>query len=203
MKENYENFRSFFVILLSWPSNRRICISWSGWLWMILLIVDHIREVLLLHVCVSLRLFALLIWPVGKRKQKTAPQAAITLAEAGRIALLSLCCGGREGKQTGTAKFVKIYKTKKLVFSGAEICGWVALHIHFSTETTEEQRKKSLYFTVNRMLQLGLLKILPGQTNLSKGVLINSKVEEECPVGLEHKYQVNVSDKQLGAKFLF
>ena len=79
----------------------------------------------------------------------------MTVKEAGRIALLRLCCQGTEFGD-GDGGFKK-YKTQKLVFTGAELTGWIALHIFFSTESTEESRNLLLLNTVTTFLRRGLI----------------------------------------------
>lgn len=96
-----------------------------------------------------------------------------------------------EDAQSKNRQF-KIYKTKKLIFSGAELCGWVALHIFFAPESTEVERKQVLYTTVKKLLDHGFIRIIPGQTSFDKSIPIDPQVELECPVGLEIKYQINV-----------
>lgn len=80
----------------------------------------------------------------------------MTVKEAGRIALLGLCC---QGMKTGEEGGFKKYKTKKLVFTGAELTGWIALHIFFAPQSTEETRNLLLLDTVTTFLRRGLVSV--------------------------------------------
>merc|ERR1712137_248549 len=84
------------------------------------------------------------------------PQGTLLMREAGRIALLGLCCQPITTTKDGST-FTK-YKTKKLLFTGSELCGWLAMHLSFPLGSTSKEQESLLNRCIENFLDLRLLQ---------------------------------------------